>query len=116
MASSGSAAGFGLLSAATWGGSDFAGGWGARRASTLLITAAGQIVSLLILLAISLNSHLSVPNSLQLVCAAIGGFEGAIALALFYRALSMGAMGLTAHTLHQTAEQARRPRRSCLEH
>ena len=32
MTSSGAAAGLGLLSAATWGGSDFAGGWGARRA------------------------------------------------------------------------------------
>ncbi len=28
--------------------------------------------------------------------AALGGFEGALALALFYRALAMGAMGLTA--------------------
>jgi drug/metabolite transporter (DMT)-like permease len=96
MASSGSAAGFGLLSAATWGASDFAGGFGARRASSLLITASGQIVSLLILLAICLAVRPAVPSSFQLVCAAIGGFEGALALAIFYRALSMGAMGLTA--------------------
>jgi drug/metabolite transporter (DMT)-like permease len=96
MASSGAAAGFGLLSAATWGGSDFAGGLGARRASSLLITASGQIASLLILLAITLGFHLAVPNTFQLICAAAGGFEGAIALAIFYRALAMGAMGLTA--------------------
>jgi drug/metabolite transporter (DMT)-like permease len=97
MASSGAAsAGFGLLSAATWGGSDFAGGLGARRASSLLITASGQIVSLLILLAICLALPVGVPSRFQLACAAIGGFEGAIALAIFYRALAMGAMGLTA--------------------
>ena len=96
MGSSGAAAGLGLLSAATWGGSDFAGGWGARRASTLLITASGQIVSLAGLLVISLVLRLAVPGMGNLIYAAIGGFEGAIALAVFYRALAMGAMGLTA--------------------
>ena len=96
MTSSGAAAGFGLLSAASWGGSDFVGGLGARRASSLLITASGQIVSLLILLVVCLASHLVVPSMFQLICAAIGGFEGALALAVFYRALAMGAMGLTA--------------------
>jgi drug/metabolite transporter (DMT)-like permease len=96
MASSGAAAGFGLLSAATWGGSDFAGGLGARRASSLLITASGQIISLLILLALTVGLHLPVPGKFQIICGAVGGFEGALALAVFYRALAMGAMGLTA--------------------
>ena len=96
MASSGAGAGLSLLSAATWGGSDFAGGWGARRSSTLLVTAAGQVLSLGALLCICLVMHLAVPATSYLVYAAIGGFEGAIALAIFYRALAMGAMGLTA--------------------
>ncbi len=96
MSSSGAAAGLGLLSAATWGGSDFAGGWGARRASTLLITASGQIVSLAGLLVICCALRPALPGISYLVNAAIGGFEGAIALAVFYRALAMGAMGLTA--------------------
>lgn len=96
MSSSGAAAGFGLLSAASWGGSDFAGGWGARRASSLLITASGQIVSLAALLVVCLVLRLTVPAASYLIYSAIGGFEGAIALAVFYRALSMGAMGLTA--------------------
>lgn len=96
MASSGAGAGLSLLSAATWGGSDFAGGWGARRSSTLLVTAAGQVVSLAALICICLLLHLAVPSTSFLVYAAIGGFEGAIALAIFYRALAMGAMGLTA--------------------
>jgi drug/metabolite transporter (DMT)-like permease len=96
MSSSGAAAGFGLLSATSWGGSDFAGGWGARRASSLLVTASGQVVSLAALLAICLVLRLAVPGMSYLIYAAIGGFEGAIALAIFYRALAMGAMGLTA--------------------
>jgi drug/metabolite transporter (DMT)-like permease len=96
MASSGATAGLSLLSAATWGGSDFAGGWGARRASSLLITASGQVVSLAALLCICLALRLPVPGMKYLVYAAIGGFEGAFALAIFYRALAMGAMGLTA--------------------
>jgi uncharacterized membrane protein len=96
VASSGATAGLGLLSAASWGGSDFAGGWGARRASSLLITASGQVISLAALLALCLFLHAALPGTGFLIYAAIGGFEGAIALALFYRALSMGAMGLTA--------------------
>lgn len=96
MASSGATAGLSLLSAATWGGSDFAGGWGARRASSLLITACGQVTSLAGLLCICVALRLPVPDTKYLVFAAIGGFEGAFALAIFYRALAMGAMGLTA--------------------
>jgi drug/metabolite transporter (DMT)-like permease len=96
VASPGATAGLSLLSAATWGGSDFAGGWGARRASSLLVTASGQIVSLAALLVICFFLKLALPGTSYLLYAAIGGFEGAIALAVFYRALSMGAMGLTA--------------------
>jgi drug/metabolite transporter (DMT)-like permease len=88
--------GFGLLSAASWGGSDFVGGLGARRAPALLVTFSGQFVSFVLLLGIWLALHGSVPGHRELVMALIGGFEGALALAVFYRALAMGAMGLTA--------------------
>lgn len=96
MASSGAVTGLSLCAASCWGGSDFAGGWGARRASTLLITATGQVTSLLALLAICFALRLALPDAKYLVYAAIAGFEGAFALAIFYRALAMGAMGLTA--------------------
>jgi drug/metabolite transporter (DMT)-like permease len=96
MNSSGAAAGLGLLSAATWGGSDFVGGLGARRAPALLVVASGHIVSLLLLLALCLAMHPVAPGPHSLFFAALGGFEGAVALAIFYRALAMGAMGLTA--------------------
>lgn len=93
---SGSAAGLGLLSAASWGGSDFIGGLGARRAPVFLIVVSGHFVTLLALLAISLGARFPLPGRHDLLLAAAGGFEGALALAMFYRALAMGAMGLTA--------------------
>ena len=96
MSGSGSAAGFGLLSATSWGGSDFVGGIGARRAPALLVVAAGHIVSLLLLLVLCRVLHAAIPASGPLLYAALGGFEGSLALAIFYRALAMGAMGLTA--------------------
>jgi len=84
------------MSAAAWGGSDFVGGLGSRRAPSLLVVASGHFVTLIVLLAICLEAHLALPGNHDLLFAAVGGFEGAVALALFYRALAMGAMGLTA--------------------
>jgi drug/metabolite transporter (DMT)-like permease len=96
MTSGTAAAGFGLASATAWGGSDFAGGLGARRAPALLVVAPGHILTLLILLALCLGMRIAAPGPAYLFYAAVGGFEGALALAIFYRALAMGAMGLTA--------------------
>lgn len=96
MNASTASAGLGLLSAASWGGSDFVGGLAARRCPALLLTASGQAVSLLILVAICFAAHLRVPGAHALLLAGIAGFEASLALTLFYRALSMGAMGLTA--------------------
>lgn len=95
-ASSGASAGLAVLSAASWGGSDFVGGLGSRRASPLLITVSGQAVSLVILAAMCFGLHVAVPSARALALTAVAGFEAAIALALFYRALAMGTMGLTA--------------------
>ena len=96
MSSPGAAAGFGLLSATTWGGSDFVGGLGARRGPALLVVISGHAFTLIALLAICLAMRLAVPGWGPFLYSAIGGLEGALALALFYRALAMGAMGLTA--------------------
>jgi drug/metabolite transporter (DMT)-like permease len=96
VAGSGTTAGLGLVAAATWGGSDFVGGVGAKRAPALLVVASGHLVSLLILVAVCLGMHLPLPGQTAVLFAAAGGFEGAFALAIFYRALSMGPMGLTA--------------------
>jgi drug/metabolite transporter (DMT)-like permease len=101
VSTSGAAAGFGLLSASSWGGSDFVGGVGARRAPALLVVLSGQVFTLIVLLAICLGIRLSTPSPgpfgwSPFLWAATGGLEGALALAFFYQALAMGAMGLTA--------------------
>jgi drug/metabolite transporter (DMT)-like permease len=96
MNTSSASAGLGLLSAASWGGSDFVGGLGARRASPLLITVSGQAVSLVVLAAVCFTLHVPLPPARALALTGIAGFEAALALALFYHALSLGAMGLTA--------------------
>jgi drug/metabolite transporter (DMT)-like permease len=96
MSTSGAAAGLGLLSATSWGASDFVGGMGARRFPALLVVVSGHLVSLLVLLAICFGAHLDLPGKHDMLLAAIGGFEGALSLALFYHALALGAMGLTA--------------------
>jgi drug/metabolite transporter (DMT)-like permease len=72
------------------------GGIGARRAPALLVVASGHIFSLLLLLAVCRAMHVALPGSSPVLYAALGGFEGSLALAIFYRALAMGAMGLTA--------------------
>jgi drug/metabolite transporter (DMT)-like permease len=96
MSASGASAGLGLAAAATWGGSDFVGGLGARRAPALLVVASGHIVSFFVLLAFCLGIRLAPPGMRTLLYAMVGGFEGSLALAVFYRALALGAMGLTA--------------------
>jgi uncharacterized membrane protein len=84
------------LSAASWGGSDFVGGVGARRAPALLVVASGHFITLVVLLGLCMATRASLPSRHDLIFATVGGFEGALSLALFYRALAMGAMGLTA--------------------
>jgi drug/metabolite transporter (DMT)-like permease len=88
--------GLGLAAATTWGGSDFAGGVGARRSPALLLVASGHLVTLILLLAICGLWQLPVPHRVEFLEGAIGGLEGSLALVVFYRALAMGAMGLTA--------------------
>jgi drug/metabolite transporter (DMT)-like permease len=84
------------VAAATWGGSDFVGGLGSRRAPALLVVCSGHLVSFLVLLLFCLGSRLALPAAHPIIFAAVGGFEGSLALAVFYRALAMGPMGLTA--------------------
>jgi len=86
----------GLAAATTWGGSDFVGGIAARRSPALLVVASGHFVTLLLLLAACGVGHLPLPHRVEFLEGSLGGVEGSLALVIFYRALSMGAMGLTA--------------------
>lgn len=62
----------------------------------LLLVTSGQIISGTFLVILCFSLHVPAPASHYSVLAAIGGFEGALSLVIFYRALAIGAMGLTA--------------------
>jgi len=79
-----------------WGTSDFLGGYCTRRANAFLFTAIVNIGGLAVMLLLAFLSHSTFPplrNSLWLLA---GGLAGGAALAIFYRALASGKMGLTA--------------------
>jgi drug/metabolite transporter (DMT)-like permease len=72
------------------------GGLGAKRAPSILIVGAGHFSSFLCLLAYCLLVRLPLAAPHDFALAAAGGFIGAVGLMIFYRALAMGPMGMTA--------------------
>jgi drug/metabolite transporter (DMT)-like permease len=87
---------FSLTAVGVWGASDFLGGVGARRANAFLFTsivhASGMVLAGLLAFAI----HSPFPDGNGLRWALAAGAVGGIALAVFYRALAGGQMGLIA--------------------
>jgi drug/metabolite transporter (DMT)-like permease len=79
-----------------WGASDFAGGYGSRRANAFVLTAFSHLCAFGLMLAISLGLHGEFPSRASIVWALIAGASGGFSLAIFYRALASGQMGLTA--------------------
>ena len=85
----------GLAAAVTWGAADFCGGLAARRAAPSRVVLLAHGTSLVLLLAWSLRqpAHLS---GWATVSGVLSGIAGGVALMLFYEALALGAMGLSA--------------------
>ncbi len=79
-----------------WGAADFAGGYGSRRANAFVLTAFSHICAFGLMFAIALGQHGAFPSRASIVWALIAGASGGFSLALFYRALASGQMGLTA--------------------
>jgi len=96
MAAAGTGASFGLAAAAIWGGADFTGGLAARRAPSLYVVAVAHSLSLLVLLALLPLTHEVWPGLPAMLLPLLGGLAGGLGLMLFYHALSIGVMGLTA--------------------
>ncbi|HEY4050997.1 MAG TPA: EamA family transporter [Acidobacteriaceae bacterium] len=86
----------GLTAAALWGVSDFLGGIAARRAPAVVVVAVAHGVSLAVLSVIAATVHPDLPDRRIVLWAVITGLTGGIAVILFYRALALGEMGLTA--------------------
>ena len=79
-----------------WGAADFAGGYGSRRANAFVLTAFSHLCAFGLMFAVACGAHGVFPSRASIVWAVIAGAVGGFSLALFYRALASGQMGLTA--------------------
>ena len=79
-----------------WGASDFVGGVGARRANAFLFTAIVHVSGVILIGSVAVLTGAAFPVRKSMLWALVAGAIGGIALALFYRALASGQMGLTA--------------------
>ena len=79
-----------------WGASDFSGGYGSRRANAFVLTAFSHLCAFALMLAIALTQHGSFPNRASIFWATVAGVIGGFSIAIFYRALASGQMGLAA--------------------
>jgi drug/metabolite transporter (DMT)-like permease len=80
----------------SWGISDFVGGYAARRFNSFFLAALGHLSGTVLMVALALANHESIPALSHLRWAFAAGVCGGVSLALFYRALSQGNMGLAA--------------------
>jgi len=87
---------FGLISIFCWGTSDFLGGFASRRSDPFVITTLAHGSGLVLMLAIAVGTHAILPGRTSTIWAMAAGASGGVGLALFYRALSTGHMGLNA--------------------
>ena len=89
-------AAYSLAAVFAWGTSDFLGGYATRRANAFLFTTivnAGGLFMMAVLVGVA---HPALPSPRSALWVLAGGLSGGAALAIFYRALSSGRMGLAA--------------------
>lgn len=79
-----------------WGASDFAGGFGSRRANAFVLTAFSHICALALMVAVAIAIGGAFPDRASIAWALLAGALGGFSLAIFYGALAAGQMGLTA--------------------
>jgi drug/metabolite transporter (DMT)-like permease len=85
-----------LLSSCLWGVSDFLGGTASRRLPVTSVLGLSQLTALLLLVPVAAaTGALDAPRS-YLLPAAVAGAVGIAALGMFFRALSIGTMGVVA--------------------
>jgi drug/metabolite transporter (DMT)-like permease len=89
-------AAYALSAVGVWGASDFLGGIGARRANAYLFTAIVHVSGMVLIGCLALFVQAPFPGTATVLWALLAGSVGGISLALFYRALASGKMGLTA--------------------
>jgi drug/metabolite transporter (DMT)-like permease len=89
-------AAYGMAAVLAWGTSDFLGGYATRRANAFLFTTVVNIGGLLLMGTLASAAHATFPSGRSAAWVLAGGISGGASLAVFYRALSSGRMGLTA--------------------
>jgi drug/metabolite transporter (DMT)-like permease len=89
-------AAYGMAAVLAWGTSDFLGGYATRRANAFLFTVVVNLGGLLLVGTLASVTHAPFPSARSAAWVLAGGISGGAALAIFYRALSSGRMGLTA--------------------
>jgi uncharacterized membrane protein len=87
--------GLSLIAVFSWGGSDFLGGLATRRVNAFLFTTFVHAAGVLVMGSVVVVTHAPVPSRHAILWAFTSGAIGGVALAIFYRALSLGNMGLT---------------------
>ncbi len=85
-----------LTAMGVWGVSDFIGGIGARRVNAFLFTAVVHVSGMSLMGLVAWLDRALLPGRETTLWALLAGSIGGISLALFYRALASGKMGLTA--------------------
>jgi drug/metabolite transporter (DMT)-like permease len=83
-----------LAASLTWGFADFGAGIVARRLPAFVVAGVVESAGLVVSAAVVLALHESPPSARQFAWAAFAGVVGVVGLAAFYRALSVGAMGI----------------------
>jgi drug/metabolite transporter (DMT)-like permease len=79
-----------------WGLSDFAGGYGSRRSNAFVLTAFSHLCAFALMFCVAVTQHGVFPSRASILWALAAGAIGGFSLAIFYRALAAGQMGLTA--------------------
>jgi drug/metabolite transporter (DMT)-like permease len=87
---------FSVTAVFVWGLSDFAGGYASRRANAFVLTAFSHICAFVLMFAVAITQRGAFPSRASILWALLAGLLGGFSLALFYRALASGQMGLTA--------------------
>jgi len=87
---------YSLIAVLCWGTSDFTGGYASKRTNAFLVTLTAHFAGTLLMLSGALATHAPMPSGASREWALAAGAVGGVALAIFYRALAGGKMGLTA--------------------
>jgi drug/metabolite transporter (DMT)-like permease len=89
-------AAYGLAAVLAWGTSDFLGGYATRRANAFLFALIFNLGGLSLVGALAAASHAPFPQGRAVAWVVAGGMLGGTGVAIFFRALSSGKMGVTA--------------------